>query len=283
MKYSKQVKVPAGAGERFNVKYTVGENESWVLIDRTRDQIIRPNRPMTVDTQVVAVAKDNTTSPAVAQVPSSTPPASNSPVFTTSPNFTATATLAATDLIKPSATRPLPSATLTNTSAPSKTKARSAAPATNTPRPTMTTAPPTNTPANTSPPLLTPTSTVTAVGGERIFMIYYNSRSLFIFNNSKRSIKIDGLRVGRLTTKSFESVVALPSAGLPATSCLGVGLVGDEQPSPPSVCRLVWVQMYVGQERAFWTQGNFDVVWNDTVIQTCGSTTVQTQCTFKLP
>ncbi len=278
-KYVNQTKVPAGAGNRFNVKYTVGENESWVLIDRTRDQIIRPNRPMTVQNQVVAVAASSTPPPAVVQASTNTP-TSSSPVFTTTPNSQNPPAPSREPLGLPkasTATQTQPPPTLTNTPIATKIKARGTVLPTNTQRPTITPAPPTNT------PIVQPSATFTPIGGERPFTLYYNSRALFIFNNSKRSIRIDGLRVGRLTTKSFESVVALPSAGLPATSCLGVGLVGDDQPSPPSACRLVWVQMYIGMERAFWTQGNFDVAWNDVIIQTCGSNAVQSQCTFKLP
>ncbi len=278
MPYSLKVSVPKGAGAKFYVKYKTSKSELWTEVQNTRDNTILSDKPaVSVSAQLKAVLAEEkvddqqATQTALAITPFD--PVNVSP--------TSSATLA------PASTRPQVTLPPTNTHAPTAMATSTQAavaqqvtlPPTNTHIPTATT---TATPQTISLAATTqPASPTQQSVGQPDLIISYSSKALFVQNVSKRSLKLDGLKIGRLSIDAWQSVVKLPANGLPAGNCLEADVVGAGEEAPPGVCKHVWVAIQVNPSRAFWTTDAFDVIFNGSVIRTCAL--AAKTCDIKLP
>ena len=145
---------------------------------------------------------------------------------------------------------------------------------------------PTNTPDSvavvvTATGAPSPVSAIPVAAGQANLTIYYDSQSLFIHNSANRQLKLDGLKVGRLSISAWSSIAPLPARGLPIGNCLGVSVVAITDPTPPEVCKHVWALLNVSPTRAFWATASFDVTLNGLTLQTCA--VADKQCGVKLP
>lgn len=114
-------------------------------------------------------------------------------------------------------------------------------------------------------------------------ILFYNSRSLVIFNNAGKPVDLTGFSVGsstvRISITSWTTVATFLVNAFPSASCLQVLQLGATD-AAPSQCKFVRSQITVSAARVFWAKSQFTVNRGDTVLATCDA--AAGRCNVKL-
>ena len=124
----------------------------------------------------------------------------------------------------------------------------------------------------TSRPTSTPTKGPVAATAQTDLVVYYDSVSLTLLNNTKTSLNLTSVnfKYGEkyLGAARWGKVVPVPINAFPAGQCLQI--LGVAEPLiKPEVCSFVRSIMQFPPDRLFWTQDDFDVLNGDKVLVTC--------------
>jgi len=124
----------------------------------------------------------------------------------------------------------------------------------------------------TSRPTSTPTKGPVTATAQTGLVVYYDSVSLTLLNNTKTSVNLTSVnfKYGEkyLGAARWGKVVAVPINAFPAGQCLQI-LGVAEALIKPEVCSFVRSIMQFPPDRLFWTQDDFDVLNGDKVLVTC--------------
>ncbi len=101
-------------------------------------------------------------------------------------------------------------------------------------------------------------------------ILFYNTDTLILFNNNKRSIDLTGLALGssssRISVTSWKAVANFPDTFFPTANCLQAGTGAT---TIKNDCKFVRSSVYLAGNKIFWLAGIFKVTQNDEVIGEC--------------
>jgi hypothetical protein len=174
--------------------------------------------------------------------------------------------------------------------APAAPAPTQAAAAPTVPPPTQVAAAPTRTPvpaANAGAPQpATPTPASAAPSRGEVLLVY-DSHSLALINNSGQAVDLSELVLSRgaillPTTRWQGAWMTAPLSAFPAHDCLQVWAFSDpSEPAKPATCNYLRSGITITAEQRFWTEGSFDVFWQDTHLTSCQAQAGQ--CAVDLP
>jgi hypothetical protein len=104
--------------------------------------------------------------------------------------------------------------------------------------------------------------------------VVYDNRSLTLLNASENRIDLQNLQlvgVGQtLEITRWTRFADVPLGSFPSGTCLQA-YSWSETPAPeaPDDCRLRWSVLTISPDRLFWTQADFEVRRNGTLLATC--------------
>lgn len=108
-------------------------------------------------------------------------------------------------------------------------------------------------------------------------LVIYDAQSLTVFNNSSGPLDLSGLVLAQgslvLPAARWESPwLNAPLNAFPTQDCLRIWSWDEsvEPPTPPN-CRYQRSVFYVDPEQRFWTMGQFEVRWQNTVLAVCNA------------
>jgi len=131
-------------------------------------------------------------------------------------------------------------------------------------------------PASTLLPTTAPTAAASLI-------LFYDSQSLVVYNNTKRPLDLTGLSIGssggRVSIAAWRSISDFPVSAFPGGHCLQVTVTGGSIPDSLK-CLYVRSALQVSAEKAFWTLGDFMVKRGDVTLATCSADA--TRCEVKL-
>ncbi len=189
--------------------------------------------------------------------------------------------LAAVSLDEENAALPtlVPSATPSSTPTSSPTRTPTPSRASGTP------APATSTPGATTSSR-TVTSTPTAASGSNALLIY-DARSFTLINSGQKPLNVqDVVFIGKsqsfAVTRWATQWLSGSLTALPANDCLEVWSWQEKDSlDKPSACRQRRSILTIAPTQFFWTQGDFEVHWHDSLLAVCHAS--DTRCEFTVP
>ena len=124
--------------------------------------------------------------------------------------------------------------------------------------------------ATASAPTLTPTAAALTP-----ISISYTKTSLTITNQTKESMDLNPLVLSgsgqTLAATAWQSsMLSMPLDQFLGGGCIQASVNSSPDAGQPKSCKVRYSVIFVSAESAFWSLGDFDVLWNDQVIASCG-------------